>query len=146
MAVNPFLSLPEPTLQEIANEARDKTKAEIELQKTVPVTHSVTSNNLARGRKMIADAGIKIGDLVTISWPVDDAYGGGIRSHMGTVERLDDWIHIGETNRSPGHLRMPIAAMKMIRLERSSDPAPASDNPFMQISAPAPVSNNPFMT
>lgn len=142
---NPFMTQAEPDLQQIANEARDQAKAEIENQQTVPRTNSVTSNNLARGRKMIADAGIKIGDLVTISWPVDDAYGGGIRSHMGTVERLDDWIFIGETNQSPGHLRMPIAAMKMIRLERSSDPAPASDNPFMQITSPAPVSNNPFM-
>lgn len=161
---NPFLTSAEPSLQQIANDARDQAKASAELQKTVPQMNSVLSSQLAAGRQMIQDAGVKVGDLVTISWRVDDAYGGGFRSHIGTVEKLDDWIHIGETNRSPGHLRMPIAAMHHIRIERGAVEdlhenmpldkkivrdldRPSKTNPFMNPDRAQAnsMTNNPFM-
>lgn len=121
---NPFLK--GASLQQIAHAARDEEKRK-------------TEERYARARKILADSGVKVGDMVTISWEVDKRNGGGRIEHTGIVEELTDrWIQIGATNRSPGHLSMGIAAIvsSTIRIDPVEE-KPAPDNPFL--------SGNPFM-
>jgi len=39
-------------------------------------------------------SGISQGDFVRLSWPVDPAYGGGVRHFKGVVTKIDDWITV----------------------------------------------------
>lgn len=120
---NPFLQ--GASLQQIAHAARDEEKRK-------------TEERYERARQIIKESGIKVGDMVTISWEVDDRNGGGTIEHTGTLEELTDtWIKVGSTNRSPGHLSMGIAAIvsSTIRID-PAEKKPVDDNPFL---------NNPFM-
>ena len=120
---NPFLQ--GASLQQIAHAARDEEKRK-------------TEERYERARQIITESGIKVGDMVTISWEVDDRNGGGTIEHTGILEELTDtWIKITGTNRSPGHLSMGIAAIvsSTIRID-PAEKKPADDNPFL---------NNPFM-
>lgn len=60
------------------------------------------------------EKGIEIGDVVRVSWEVAEQYGGGTRSHVGILSRLDrsdGWFEVSPTNRTPGQLRSALTAM-----------------------------------
>lgn len=110
--------------------------------------------------------GIEVGDVVKVEWSVDAAYGGGTRSHAGTLkslDRSDGWFEVAPSNRSPGHLRSSLtsSAAVMTKLEGEeaekvkaeiatapakksgrTDSKVATDNPFV---AKAKKKDNPFM-
>lgn len=115
----------------------------------------------AKGRKILADAGIEVGSYARVSWKVDDRYGGMILSHEGVVDELTDtWIHIKNSPRSPGHLGMGLAAITSATVEveklsandvtfpactsgESTVIATSADNPFLAPTAK--ISGNPFL-
>lgn len=93
---------------------------------------------IADGLEMVKDSGVNVGDIVTVSWRVDDAFGGGIRSHVGELSEMGHVLQLEASTKSPGTLRIGIASIHGIRVERVLVPdkvAPAT-NPFM---------TNPFM-
>jgi hypothetical protein len=72
------------------------------------------------------EKGIRVGDVVTVTWDVDEAYavnGERTLSQTGPLALLDretGWFEISPTTRSPGHLRSSITAMgtRMVKLEK----------------------------
>lgn len=126
----------------------------------------VNKFKLRAALKTIDDQGIKVGDVVSVTWTVPENFGGGTRSHSGTLkslDRSDGWFEVAPSNRSPGHLRSSIAAGSMtmtklegeaaekIKMEIAKAPQPksgktdspvATKNPFV---AKAQKKENPFM-
>lgn len=101
--------------------------------------------NVFRLKAALADLdgkGIEIGDVVTVSWDVDDAYGGGTRSHTGPLASLDrsnGWFEVKPTPRSPGHLRGTLTSMgsRMELIQKSGKPdskvaTKSKKNPFLE--------------
>jgi hypothetical protein len=65
------------------------------------------------GLKLIKEAGVEIGDLCTITWKLDGgSFTGQEMSHTGPMTKLEDgWLELNPTERSPGHLRLPVTAL-----------------------------------
>lgn len=63
---------------------------------------------------------IQVGDYVSVSWDVAEAYGGGKKYQKGVLKELhreSGWFEIAPSNSSPGHLRGFIYAMGMNMLK-----------------------------
>ena len=82
------------------------------------VTKLITTS-AGREAALVQKLGVKVGDLVTVSWKIDDNFGGGMGSHMGEVERLDTMIYVAPSIRDKGTLKMSLASIHHIRVERS---------------------------
>lgn len=72
-----------------------------------------------RGRQMVAEMGLAVGDQVRVTWEYSKAYGSGIASHEGTIAELGDYIVCKPISTSNGILRLPLTAVKIIqRIEK----------------------------
>lgn len=74
---------------------------------------NVNKFKLRAALKMVDDLGIEVGDVVSVTWEVDEAYGGGTRGHTGLLNHLDrhsGWFQIHPSNQTPGHFRSSVMA------------------------------------
>lgn len=77
---------------------------------------------LKAARKLLQDAGLGVGDLVTVKWQTNSPSGGEYTaSHTGVISSLDDWIKIEESSKSPGYLYLPLTGLLHVELEVPSD-------------------------
>lgn len=60
---------------------------------------------LKAARKLLADAGISIGDRVTVRCVTTSALGEYEIRHTGVVSEIDDWIRV---EGPPGYLHLPL--------------------------------------
>lgn len=98
----------------MSNPFLDGTLAQVPIQ-----AQADYDRRLADKRKLIQELGVKVGDFVTVSWKIDDNFGGGMGSQMGEVERLDTMIYVAPSIRDKGALKMSLASIHHIRVERS---------------------------
>lgn len=96
----------------------------------------------ADGRALIVESGLRVGDVATVSWKIDPAYGGGTKSHTGVVVELNDWLCLDGSDRDPGHLKIPISGLHHVHVERVRTEPELATNPFMQLAS---TPTNPFM-
>ncbi len=98
----------------MSNPFLDGTLAQVPIQ-----AQADYDRRLAKAQQVVQKIGVKVGDLVTVSWKIDDNFGGGMGSHMGEVERLDTMIYVAPSMRDKGALKMSLASIHHIRVERS---------------------------
>lgn len=98
----------------MSNPFLDGTLAQVPIQ-----AQADYDRRLAEAQQVVQKIGVKVGDLVTVSWKIDDNFGGGMGSHMGEVERLDTMIYVAPSMRDKGALKMSLASIHHIRIERS---------------------------
>jgi hypothetical protein len=122
------------------------------------------------GLRKIAEAGVEVGDIITVCWEVSEAYGGETRSHTGELLKMDGTLHVDGSSRTPAFLQIGYASIHSVRAERrratekvktcvcegectsecermfvgklpDEQPAPAApSNPFMDLPKPDPNS------
>lgn len=72
---------------------------------------------LKAARKRLTDAGVEIGDLVSVRWFTTSA--GGVRNeidHTGVVSEIDDWMRIEGSDKTPGYLHLPLTGLMAVEV------------------------------
>lgn len=66
------------------------------------------------GLRKIAEAGIKVGDIITVCWKESDA----TRSHMGKLLKIEGSLHIDGSSKKPAFLQIGFQSIHSVRAER----------------------------
>lgn len=123
----------EQTLKQIADTARDAAREDQIAREKV-------------GRSLIEEQGIRVGDVVEITWTRDRRYGNEDGRHVGEVEYLESgFIYVQSGMRAVGRLHMPISGIRSIRVVER-DGAAVEVVPDPPVVFTAELSANPFIS